>query len=72
VVIVSYDWQLKFPLLVDEDGQLARQLGVGEVPTTLLVAVDGTIVQRWEGLTRPAILAQGIERLLGGPLGQVR
>jgi peroxiredoxin len=71
VLNASYDWQLNFPLLLDQNGQLARQLGVKELPTTFLIAADGTIVQRWQGLTRPAILAQGIERLLGGPLGQV-
>jgi peroxiredoxin len=71
VLNASYDWQLNFPLLLDRNGQLARQLGVKEVPTTFLIAIDGTIAQRWQGRTRPAILAQGIERLLGGPLGQV-
>jgi hypothetical protein len=67
----SYDWHLNFPLLFDQKGQLARALQVKEVPTTFLVAIDGTIVQRWQGLTRPAVLAQGIERLLGGPLGRM-
>ena len=71
VLNASYDWHLKLPLLLDRNGQLARQLGVNEVPTTFLIAIDGTIVQRWQGRTLPAILAQGIERLLGGPLGQV-
>ncbi|MGA3372093.1 MAG: TlpA disulfide reductase family protein [Terracidiphilus sp.] len=71
VLNAGYDWQLNFPLLLDQNGQLARVLEVKEVPTTFLIAADGTIVQRWQGLTRPAILTQGIERLLGGPLGQV-
>jgi hypothetical protein len=67
----SCDWQLKFPLLLDQNGQFARALEVKEVPTTFLIGSDGTIVQRWQGLTRSATLAQGIERLLGGPLGRV-
>jgi hypothetical protein len=71
VLNASYDWHLKFPVLFDRNGQLARQLGVKEVPTTFLIAIDGIIVHRWQGRTLPAILAQGIERLLGGPLGQV-
>ncbi len=70
VLNASYDWQLKIPLLLDENGQLARQLGVQEIPTTFLIAADGHILHQWHGLTRPAVLAQGIERLLGGPLGQ--
>ena len=71
VLNASYDWHLKFPLLLDQNGRLARQLGVKAVPTTFLITIDGTVVQRWRGRTLPAILAQGIERLLGGPLGQV-
>jgi hypothetical protein len=70
VVNASYDWQLTVPLLFDPDSQLARQLQITQVPTTFLVAADGRILQRWQGLTRPAVLAQGIERILGGPLGQ--
>ncbi len=67
----TYDWQLTFPLLLDQNGQLARALQVKEVPTTFLIAIDGTIAQRWQGLTRPAIPAQEIERLLGGPPGRM-
>jgi len=70
VLNASYDWHLNFPLLLDQKGQLARQLGVKEVPTTFLFAADGAVVKRWQGPARPATLAQGIERLLGGPLGQ--
>jgi hypothetical protein len=64
----SYDWQLQIPLLLDQNGQMARQLGVKEVPTTFLFSADGRILQRWNGLTGPAVLAQSIEKLLGGPL----
>jgi hypothetical protein len=71
VLNASYDWRLGFPLLLDQNRRLARQLGVREVPTTFLIAMDGTIAQKWQGRTRPAILARGIERLLGGPLGKV-
>lgn len=70
VLNASYDWHLKIPMLLDHDGQLARQLQVSQLPTTFLVAADGRILQRWQGLTRPAVLAQRIERLLGGPLSQ--
>jgi hypothetical protein len=71
VLNASYDWHLNFPLLLDLNGQLARTLEVKEAPTTFLIAADGTIVQRWQGLTRPATFAQGVERLPGGPLGQM-
>jgi hypothetical protein len=66
ILNASYDWQLNFPLLLDQNGQLAHQLGVKDLPTTFLFAQDGTIVQRWQGLTRPAVLAQAIEKVTGG------
>jgi hypothetical protein len=70
LVNASYDWHLTVPLLLDANSRLARQLQVNSIPTTFLFAADGRILKRWQGLTRPAVLAQGIERLLGGPLGQ--
>lgn len=66
VLNASYDWQLKIPLLLDQDARLASKLGVGKVPTIFLIAADGHIQRRWQGLTRPAVLALAIERLLGG------
>lgn len=70
VLNASYDWQLKFPLLLDPDARVARQLRVEQVPTTFLISSQGQILQRWQGFTRPAVLAQAIEKLLGGPMGQ--
>jgi len=66
----SYDWQLQFPLLIDQDAQLARKLGIEEVPTTYLISAQGHILHQWRGLTRPAVLALSIEKSLGGPLAQ--
>ena len=66
----SYDWQLRFPLLIDRDGNLARKLEVDQVPTTFLISAQGRILHRWRGFTRPAVLAQAIEELLGGPLAK--
>jgi peroxiredoxin len=71
ILNASYDWQLKIQLLVDRNSRIARQLGIKELPTVLLIAADGTIMHRWQGLTRPAVLAQSIEKLVGGPLGRV-
>src|SRR5215472_2721309 len=56
----SYDWQLQFPLLVDQGNHLARSLGINEVPSFLLLAPGGDILQRWSGLTGPASLAESI------------
>lgn len=65
VLNASYDWQLRFPLLLDEDGRVAHTIGVAEAPTTLLIAGDGRIVHEWHGPTGPAVLASSIEELLG-------
>lgn len=70
VLNASYDWQLKIPLLLDADAHLAHKLGVEEVPTTFLISSDGHILQKWRGLTRPAVLALAIEKLLGGPMAR--
>jgi peroxiredoxin len=71
LVNVSYDWQMNFPLLEDGDNQITQRFGVMQIPTLVLLAPDGRICQRWQGATGPAQLAQGIERLLNGPLGRL-
>jgi hypothetical protein len=71
LVNASYDWHLEIPLLVDTDNRVARAFSVTRLPTIILLAPDGSFSQRWDGFTRPAALAQGIERLLGGPLGSI-
>jgi peroxiredoxin len=71
LVNVSYDWQMNFPLLEDGDNQITQRFGVIQIPTLVLLAPDGRICQRWQGATGPAQLAQGIERLLNGPLGRL-
>jgi hypothetical protein len=64
LVNASYDWQLEFPLLEDNDDRVAKGLGIDQVPTLILLRSDGSIFQRWNGLARPASLAQSIETLL--------
>lgn len=70
VLNASYDWQLKLPLLLDQDAHLAHKMGVKELPTTFLISADGQILQQWQGFTRPAVLALAIEKLMGGPLAR--
>lgn len=41
--------QFPFPVLVDEDGSLARQLGVSAFPFWVFTAPDGTVVGRAAG-----------------------
>lgn len=64
LVNASYDWQLDFPLLEDDDDRVAKGLGINQVPTLILLRSDGSVFQRWNGLAGPASLAQSIETLL--------
>ena len=66
LINASYDWQLDIPLLEDNDNHVARSWGITQVPTLILFASDGSIAQRWQGLTGPAILAHGIEKVCNG------
>jgi peroxiredoxin len=70
LINASYDWQLNIPLLEDDDNRVARSWGVTEVPTLMLLASDGSMAQRWYGLTGPAILARAIERVCPGRSGR--
>lgn len=62
----SYDWQMNVPLLEDANSKVAHLFGVARLPTVVLVAPDGRIAMRWEGLTTPAELALEIQRRIGG------
>ncbi len=68
LINASYDWHLDVPLLQDESNRVAKRWEVKQVPTIVLLKSDGTVAQRWNGLTGPFVLAQAIEKLCGGPL----
>jgi peroxiredoxin len=70
LINASYDWQLDIPLLEDDHNRVAESWGVTQVPTLMLVASDGSLAQRWRGLTGPALLAQSIEKVCSGPSGR--
>ncbi|MGA8764106.1 MAG: redoxin domain-containing protein [Candidatus Sulfotelmatobacter sp.] len=72
LINASYDWHLDIPLLEDRDNRIASRLSVLQLPTMILIASDGSISQRWQGVTAPAILAQGIEKQFGQQFGKVR
>ncbi len=40
---------LTFPLVIDQDGSLARRFRAGGVPTTVLIAPDGRVVRAHTG-----------------------
>ena len=67
----SYDWRLDFPLLEDAGIQAKKAFGVTVLPSVLLLAPDGKVVERWNGLASPAALARAVETLLGGLLSQL-
>ena len=41
---------LSFPVLMDTDGAVSKQLGVKALPTTILVGQDGKVIQVVEGM----------------------
>ena len=41
---------VSFPVLIDKDGALSKQLGVEALPTTILVGQDGKVLQVFEGV----------------------
>lgn len=53
-----------FPVLFDTDGGAAAAYGVRAIPTTLLVAPDGELLETQVGTMTEAAVSQKIERLL--------
>jgi hypothetical protein len=68
VVNTAADWNLKFPVLEDANGGSAQAFHIRSLPTLILVSATGREIGRWQGYTRTPIVAQAIERVLGGPL----
>jgi cytochrome c biogenesis protein CcmG, thiol:disulfide interchange protein DsbE len=42
-------FKIKFPILIDGNNEVMRRLQVQSLPTTILIAPDGTIIQRYVG-----------------------
>jgi len=65
----GYDRQLEGIQLLEDNlkKKVALQYGVTKLPTTFMIAQDGTVTQRLEGLALSAQLAAGIEALVGAP-----
>jgi hypothetical protein len=69
---VATNWHMDFPVLDGTNGMLLGRFGrTDDSPTLLLINDSGRIVHIWHGFTRPAYLAQAIERELGGPLSRI-
>ena len=56
-----------FPVVIDEDGSLARRFRVDGVPTTVLIAPDGRVVRTHTGWVpgEDDSLAAAVAALLG-------
>lgn len=67
----SADWHLDFPVLEDPGGEVVHQFGIHDAPALVFINAHGNIMQSWNGYTRPAVLAQAIESVLGGPLSRL-
>lgn len=53
---------LRLPVLLDEQGQLGRAFRISAIPTTLIVAADGTIVLRKSGAVDQRELEQALPK----------
>ena len=56
-------WGIEGTVLMDEDGELARRLGIRGVPTNVFVDADGTVTE--VGGTTPSALEAATRKLLG-------
>jgi len=69
---VATNWHMNFQVIDGANGMLQGRFGrTDDSPTLLLINDSGKIVHIWHGFTRPAYLAQAIERELGGPLSRI-
>jgi len=46
---------MNYPVVLDEDMEVARQYGIVGIPTTYLVSSDGTILGRYHAFTRKLV-----------------
>ena len=69
---VATNWHMNFQVIDGANGMLQGRFGrTDDSPTLLLVDGSGRVLHVWHGFTRPAYLAQAIERQLGGPLSRI-
>lgn len=62
---VSDGLNVSFPIAEASTRLRASFVGIGQLPTTILIDRRGTIRQRVVGLFAPTALAAGVRRLLG-------
>jgi thioredoxin-related protein len=55
--------QFPFPVLYDESGVLAHQLGVNALPFWVFTGPDGVVLGRMSGYLQPEVLATFFEQL---------
>jgi len=62
-----YNWDMEtIPMLMD-GAAMAQAYGVSQVPTTFVIAPDGRVTQRWNGVATAAHLALALQSLVGLP-----
>jgi len=62
-----YDWNMQsLPLLRDAGARVAHRYGARRAPATFLIAPDGRVLRRWDGLALAQQLDQAIQGRVGG------
>lgn len=62
-----HNWDMEtIPMLID-DVSVVQAYGVSQVPTTFVIAPDGRVLQRWDGVATTAHLALAVQSLVGLP-----
>jgi AhpC/TSA family len=64
LINASYDWNLNFPLLQDDQKLATRAFKITTIPTTLLISAKGCVADRWNGLALAQTIAAPIQKML--------
>jgi cytochrome c biogenesis protein CcmG/thiol:disulfide interchange protein DsbE len=66
VANAARDFGIPYPVVLDGDGSVARDYGVGSFPQTVLIDREGRVQRVFTGVVRQRTLEAAIRPLLGG------
>lgn len=62
-----HNWDMETIPMLMEGLEVAQAYGVSQVPTTFVIAPDGWVTQRWDGVATAAHLALAVQSQVGLP-----